>query len=850
MMHGSIFTGYAENRKGKFVKKHLLVFFNPKHGRHGTLYWCPPGHRIESRNCSLNLKDITDIFLGKRTDVFESVGAANAVPEHCFTIMSKTKAIDLEAKSAEDLNLWLFGINSILTGDAKKTLIQGDVEYDESLGVTSTPGPVTQHRRRLSMLAKQHERNVGGYDKPAGEQGEVQQIHNMQATVLARDYKATVRMMEQGRIFAEYSLYEDKKHYLVFYDAPTPQTKATVGPLGALYWCAPEHPVKSINAMLPLHEVTELVIGKQTKAFRNSLHAEKADENCCVSLIGEGGKEVNLEARNTEQLVAFLWGLNSILATSGKTVGRAEAVGTNVPRFTVYDADKTPADAANGATEERQETFLSLPFAEIVAMMIKGGNFTAYVEGGSPGHVIKRSIFLFYSPTDGKAGTFFWCEPGKREIDPRRRLPLSEVTDIFLGKQTAVLENEAAQNAPEDRCFSIITPRTSLHLSGESGEQVTAWLYSLDTVLSSSGKKFVLDADAMQDETNEPQPRRFTVVNQSTAVLPRSKVPVQQTESAAVKEMTNGCDLVSYENASNPIRRPLFFFYQPAVGKYGSIFWCERGERVESPSNCIPLHTVTDVFIGKQTKIFETEFAKHAVENRCFSIIGAEDIINVEAPTPSIVSTWLAGVKHILESAGLAMQLKEQKDTYTPGFSTRRFSVMMGLSSLPQLTANKVIQMMVQGTEVITYTKSGDKVVATMSTIFYERKGNLLGSIYWCAAGKREKIATNSLPLHRLRTIFLTKQTDVLLSAEAADAPEDSCFALVGKKESLHVNCGDARVLKDWITGINHVLTNAGTHNLTLLSSFSSPTFRRTRSLDHGCNTCTCTCTHRQKDCY
>jgi hypothetical protein len=70
---------------------------------------------VESRNCSLNLKDITDIFLGKRTDVFESVGASSANADCCFTLMSRNKAIDLEAQSAEDLNLWLFGLNSILT---------------------------------------------------------------------------------------------------------------------------------------------------------------------------------------------------------------------------------------------------------------------------------------------------------------------------------------------------------------------------------------------------------------------------------------------------------------------------------------------------------------------------------------------------------------------------------------------------------------------------------------------------------------------------------------------------------------------------------------------------------------
>merc|ERR1712083_679636 len=101
MCRGNLFTGYAENKKGKFVKKQLLLFINPEHMQRGTLYWCSPGRKIESRNCCMPLRDITDIFLGKHTDVFESMVAQSAVEEHCFSLMSRNKAINLEAQNSE-----------------------------------------------------------------------------------------------------------------------------------------------------------------------------------------------------------------------------------------------------------------------------------------------------------------------------------------------------------------------------------------------------------------------------------------------------------------------------------------------------------------------------------------------------------------------------------------------------------------------------------------------------------------------------------------------------------------------------------------------------------------------------
>jgi hypothetical protein len=157
-------------------------------------------------------------------------------------------------------------------------------------------------------------------------------------------------------------------------------------------------------------------------------------------------------------------------------------------------------------------------------------------------------MHVFYAKNDGKAGTFYWCEPGKQVADPKRRLPLHEVTDIFLGKQTPVFQHEVAASAVEDRCFSIMGAKYALHLECETSEQLTTWLYGLDKVLTSSGKKFVLDEEVTLPVSPEAAQRRFSVVNSQAAVLPREKVPATQMNARAVQEMIKGSEFISYEN--------------------------------------------------------------------------------------------------------------------------------------------------------------------------------------------------------------------------------------------------------------------------------------------------------------
>ena len=121
------------------------------------------------------------------------------------------------------------------------------------------------------------------------------QLQHRQPRVLSQHITEIVRMMEKGRIFTEYSAY-DKKHLLVFYQKPSekvgwrPRARARArahrvgvderasartqaheahttraaqtGKAGALFWCAPEKPVKSASASMRLSDVCDVMLGR------------------------------------------------------------------------------------------------------------------------------------------------------------------------------------------------------------------------------------------------------------------------------------------------------------------------------------------------------------------------------------------------------------------------------------------------------------------------------------------------------------------------------------------------------------------------------------------------------------
>jgi len=120
--------------KGSKVERKFLFLVEEKDS--STLYWCTPGKRKISRKSSVAIKDVTQIFFGKRTEVFQRKTAIYASPNACFSLATRERTVDLQADSIEVCSNWVGGLRLTLLRAA------GIYEVKPPPGVNLQPGCV------------------------------------------------------------------------------------------------------------------------------------------------------------------------------------------------------------------------------------------------------------------------------------------------------------------------------------------------------------------------------------------------------------------------------------------------------------------------------------------------------------------------------------------------------------------------------------------------------------------------------------------------------------------------------------------------------------------------------------
>jgi hypothetical protein len=90
---------------------------------------------------------------------------------------------------------------------------------------------------------------------------------------------------------------------------------------------------------------------------------------------------------------------------------------------------------------------------------------------------------MFYRDTEKKGGCLYLTDVGKRLDDTAKCVPLSEVCDIYLGKQTPSFRRHVAKPAPVERCFTIALPYETLDFEARSADDREVWIVGLMGVM-------------------------------------------------------------------------------------------------------------------------------------------------------------------------------------------------------------------------------------------------------------------------------------------------------------------------------------------------------------------------------
>lgn len=137
MSDGQVMTAYFSNN----TKKNFTLYCKDY-----ILYACPVNAGIDKAIISLQLRKISDIYVGKQTPGFETEVASPVPFDRCFTIISRKYTLDVEAKSYQMANYWLAGIKHLLTQSGKAVIVNeqdaskpATEEGHHETGTTETP---------------------------------------------------------------------------------------------------------------------------------------------------------------------------------------------------------------------------------------------------------------------------------------------------------------------------------------------------------------------------------------------------------------------------------------------------------------------------------------------------------------------------------------------------------------------------------------------------------------------------------------------------------------------------------------------------------------------------------------
>ena len=161
------------------------------------------------------------------------------------------------------------------------------------------------------------------------------------------------------------------------------------------------------------------------------------------------------------------------------------------------------AEVAAAAAAAAAEPALDPAMDPAVMMMAAGNNFFVYpADGGAP---TERT--LWYDPAQH---ALMWVPrraPKRPAADRSNVMPLSAITDVYIGKESATLKGTAAANVGEDVCATVLasagTPESAgepvgLDIEADSKEQLQAWLAGLSHLLSLKGADVLLSEEAAQ----------------------------------------------------------------------------------------------------------------------------------------------------------------------------------------------------------------------------------------------------------------------------------------------------------------------------------------------------------------
>jgi hypothetical protein len=239
-----------------------------------------------------------------------------------------------------------------------------------------------------------------------------------------------------------------------------------------------------------------------------------------MTVQGKGGECFDIQFQTHQEVVAWIRGLQNILRDAKMTVeGQDKKPAAAVE---TKSSQSTGKKSKGGVLEKHAKRYSVMAQSDAqkrlnpLTALRRGEQFTRYVKAANGVEVTSEEILLFCNVQEKK---FYWCAGKKKTQIEGQSLSCADLTDIWIGKQTAELQQD--KDLPRRNCFSVVSKTASLHLYAKDKLCVNRWLKGIETLLTSSGRDVQVD----ESSSKKKGARRFTVM--ATGALKRQS-PIYQ----------------------------------------------------------------------------------------------------------------------------------------------------------------------------------------------------------------------------------------------------------------------------------------------------------------------------------
>jgi len=789
-------------------------------GMIGSIYWTPiddssdsaQGGNLSERKKKdpsrrLPLASITDIELGLRA--WKRVNArppASIFEQQLFTLITSTGlSMTLAAQDEKTRAMWVTGIRNAfeLMAQQKKR----DDEERRSRRTASTTGTLKPSPTAAATSPSPKHQQPQPEPSPAQQQAATPQPTPSPVSFIpsTAEEHAAVDYLSSGSVFTSYVL--------------TPAGTVASGPLfvfydpvdrkaGTIYWCKAGAREKVVGQSMPLHQLQDIYLGAhpQFKDRQEFSHIRSSN----LVTIASRTVSATLEAPSAEQRNKFVDCIKTILKASGRKIGEARPApqlststspatrshgvmhpdGSGVSTVSLPTVPTSPRPSSQGTSGAVSPSALTQekPLPTVAMAIAEGQDFDVISFDQTGSHIRQVPVHVWYEREKhpGSPGTLYWHE-GSGEVARRQHgahmLPLTDVTDVIIGKFTEEFRHPDSAHIPADRCISLRSStdiRYNLNLVAPSPQVQRRWTRGL--------RKVFMDASDVIVETRAVKAGDLPA---EAIAPPNSGVH----NAAKLNSLAKGHVLSSVETAADGTfaTRPVLLWYDPNDGRAGTLYWShdDRGRaRTKDPSRSIPIHSLSDIYVGKKIGPFKHEQFKHAPSARALSIANRRRTFNGITTTPDERTIILAELEAAVRVAGTPIH------EYT--------GVPRAAATVAEnVPLHSMVAPIIKGAIVLRHHTEGQN--PTPIYLWFDPNVGKQGALYWsekmeAEEAKKDKNTGRCLMLQHVSFIKLGKQAALLRSAPNSSCRTDNCFSLHSLNGPiLAVQCSSRDERDEWL---------------------------------------------------